>query len=132
MSEGNPTTQTNDTVLDAEQREKVTAFLAEGIKDFLKANYDDSDYLTTQRIEMDLQDDGKDNVIDELYQFAQPELNEYVRKAVAANLAPDMSWLKLPEEDTKEEEDFRELLDELYSEALDRVSWSIRTSIVVE
>jgi len=131
MPEGNPTTHTSETVLDAEQTEKVTAFLAEGIKEFLEENYDDSDDLTNQGIERDLEDYGKDHAIDQLLEFLQPANHEYVRKAIDANPALDMSWLKIPEKGTKEEKDFRELLDELYSEALDQVSWSIHTSISV-
>jgi hypothetical protein len=120
--------KTCDTVLDAEQTEKVTAFLADAIAEFLEENYENSDDLRTYRIERDLQDDGKDYALDQIYQVAQPEFYQNNPKYTGT----DMSWLKLPEEDSDEEEAFRVLLDELYDAALDRVSWHVSLVVKVE
>jgi hypothetical protein len=105
---------TSDAVLDAEQAEKVMAFFAEAIKEFLEENYEESEKLSTHHIEMDLQDHGKDYAIGQLYQSAQS----------------DTFWLKFPEEDTDEDEEFRELLKELYFKALERVSWHLGGIVV--
>ena len=131
MPEGN-TTQTSDAVLDAEQTEKVTVFLTLAIKDFLEDNYENSDDLRTHGIEMDLQDHGRDYAMEMIYEFAQPQPNENVRRAVAANPALDLSWLKLPEEATDENDDFRDLLEELYFKALERVSWHVGIVVTIE
>jgi hypothetical protein len=132
MPEGN-TTQTSDAVLDAEQTEKVTAFLALAIKEFLEDTYADSDDLRTHGIEMDLQDHGKEYAIGQLYEAAQPEfydgkLPQYRKPSGYI----DMSWLKIPAEDTDEAEDLGDFLDELYFKALERVSWHVGMVVTIE
>ena len=121
-------TTTNDTILDAEQMEKVTAVLADAIQTFLENNYEDSEYLREDSIKMDLQDHGKDYAFDYLYEVAQPDFKQNNPQYTGT----DMSWLKLPEEDTDEEEAFRELLDELYDAALERVRWHVGIIVSVE
>jgi hypothetical protein len=124
MPEGNPT-QTNDTVLDAEQTEEVTAFLAVAIKEFRGENYADSDHLRTHGIEMDLSDHGKDYAIGQLWDYANAHPVDPTQPCY-------MSCLKLPEEATDEEYEFRELLDELYFKALERVSWHVGMVVTIE
>jgi hypothetical protein len=125
-------TQTSDAVLDAEQTEKVTAFLAETIREFLETNYEESEKLSTYHINLDLQDHGRDYAIEHLYEFAQPEFYKQVRQAVIDNPVLDLSWLQLPEEDTKEEDSFRELLEELYVKALERVSFHVGIVVSIQ
>jgi hypothetical protein len=126
MSEGNPTTQTSDAVLDAEQTEKVTAILAESIKEFLEDNYADSDDLRTHGIEMDLQDHGRDYAIGRFYE------SELYKSVLFPKLYEDVSFSKLPAEETEAEEAFGDLLDELYFKALERVSWHVGIVVTIE
>jgi len=116
-------TTTNDAVLDAEQTEEVTAFLAESIKEFLEENYEESEHFSERGIEMDLCDHGRAYAIGQIYEFAQSH-------PVDATAPPVMPWLKLLIEE--KEDAFENLLDELYDEALDRVSWKIGFVVSVE
>jgi hypothetical protein len=122
------TTQTSDAVLDAEQTEEVTAFLADAIKEFLEETYTESEKLSTYHINQDLQDHGRDYAIGQLYELAESH-------PVDPNAVDEMSWLKLwleLPEDTDQEEEFSELLRDLYFKALERVSWHVAIVVSVK
>jgi hypothetical protein len=112
--------------LDAEQTEKVTAFLAEAIKEFLETNYEESDRLSEKSIKLDLTDHGKDYATTQFYE------SELYKTEFFPQLYKDISISELPAEQIDEEEAFDEMLAELYEAALERVSWHIGLVVSIE